>query len=511
MISPLRLCLLLALVAVTSYYVVLHARLVPIGHPVTQDEPGFVELAATAGNPFTTEGVLTCASVYGPGYTVWARPFTALIANPYVALRVASSAALLVLLALIGWELRRSGVGGLTTAAGLAIVYILNVSSHSLSACADLTGAALYFAALAASRRNTWPALLAGLLLAVLATLTKPYFALAWVIVASHQLVFSSPRRALAYLGMSAIVIGATVLVLRTVAPLYYASTFLTQQVAGERSLGVLTHQTAEFALLAGGLIVLAVLARPRRRRAHLAWRKAPLTPAMDLWTWSTLGATAALLGLLAWHPGNYLVYFYHLLLGPLVLIALPRLTDWPLAGRALLIANLLVLGWQLPPQPGPDNWPTLAAHVRAAPGPVLGDALLEPFVHARPDLELLSHGQTASVLQSFDRLGLALPSRHAGLHRELAGQAARLAERIRRREFAAIYITYIDLGDRSVWAYELAPIRVALFSSYRVASEIPVFPYNAPYWDRRGHGQLAYRVTQWVPAVPPSPTPAGR
>ncbi len=502
MISPLRLCLLLAVVVVTSYYVVLHARLVPIGHPTTQDEPGFVEITA-AGNAFTRDGVLECASVYGPGYALWARPFTAVIANPYVAHRIASSAALLALLALIGWELRRAGVGGLTTAAGLAIVYILNVSSHSLSACADLLGAALGFAALAASRRQTWPALFAGLVLAVLATLTKPYFALAWVIVASHQLLFAPPRRSATYLGLSALVIGATTLLVRSIAPYYYVSTFLTQQIAGERSLGVLTHQTAEFALLAGGLIVLALMARPRVRRAHLGWRKAPMTPAMDVWTWATLVATAALLGLLAWHPGNYLVYFYHLLLGPLVMVALPRLADWPLAGRALLLANLLVLGWLLPPQPGPDNWQTLAANVTAAPGPVLGDALLEPFVHARPDLELLSHGQTASVLQSLDHLGLALPSRYAGLRRDLAERAARLAERIRRREFAAIYITYIDLGDRSVWAYELAPIRVALFSSYRVASETPVFPYNAPYWDRRGHGQLAYRVTQWVPVRP--------
>ncbi|MBS0663610.1 MAG: hypothetical protein JSR48_10135 [Verrucomicrobia bacterium] len=500
MISPLRLCLLLVLVTVTSYYVVLHARLLPIGHPVTQDEPCFVEITA-GGNPFTHEGVLACASVYGPGYALWARPFTALIANPYVAHRVASSAALLALLALLGWELHRAKVGGLTTAAGLAIVYILNVSSHSLSACGDLLGAALYLASLAASRRNTWTGLFAGLVLAVLATLTKPYFALAWGIAVTHQLLFSPPRRSVAYLGMSAVVITATVLLLRWFAPYYFVSTVFTQTVAGERSLGTLTHQTAEFALLAGGLIVLAMMARPRPRRVAVEWGKAPLAPAMDFWAWSALIATAALLGLLAWHPGNYLVYFYHLLLGPLVLIALPRLAKWPLAGRGLLIANLLILGWQLPPQPGPDNWPTLAASVNAVQGRVLGDAMLEPFARSRPGTELLAHGQTASVLQALDRLGPAIPSRYAGLRRELEERAATLAERIRRHEFAAIYITYIDLGDRSVWAYELAPIRLALFSSYRVASEVPVFPYNAPYWDRRGHGQLAYRVTQWVPA----------
>lgn len=154
MIKTLRLALLLTLLAVTSYYAMLHYRVLQIGHPITQDEPGFVEITA-AGNPYTFAGVASCANVYGPGYAFWARPFTAVIANPYLAHRWASSCALFAMLGILAWVLRREGVGGIETAVGLGIVYILNVSSHSLSASTDLLGAALYLAALAVSRRGT--------------------------------------------------------------------------------------------------------------------------------------------------------------------------------------------------------------------------------------------------------------------------------------------------------------------------------------------------------------------
>src|SRR5436190_19729435 len=162
MIKLQRFGLLAFLIAVTSYYAVLHYKVLQIGHPITQDEPGFIELTA-AGSSYTHEGVLNSGNVYGPGYPLWARPFTAIFDNPYIAHRWASTVALFVLLGFLMWVLLREGVGGIETAAAAAIVYILNVSSHSLSASGDLLGAALYFAALTVSRRGTWPALVLGI------------------------------------------------------------------------------------------------------------------------------------------------------------------------------------------------------------------------------------------------------------------------------------------------------------------------------------------------------------
>lgn len=500
MINSLRLGLLLILLAVTAYYAVLHYRVLQIDHPITQDEPGFIEITA-AGNPFTHDGVLSCGSVYGPGYALWARPFTALIANPYIAHRWASSAALFAMLGLIAWVLRREGVGGIETGTGVALVYILHVSSQSLSASADLLGAALYLAALAVSRRGTWPALLAGLALTIMAALTKPYFAFAWVIVASHLLLFGSPRKALAYLGISALLAVATAGALEAVAPYYRLSTMVWHNTAGMQRADVLLGQSAEFALQAGGVLVLALLVRPRKYSLTRSWREPVLIPAVDLWTWSALLATAVLLGFLGWHAGNYLVYYYHLLLGPLVIVALRRLNAWPRLGRALLCANLLVLGWLLPSLPGNDHWNKLAADIAATPGPVLADPLFEPFTRSHPGLELFAHGQTGSILNALDQLGPAVPATCAGIHQELLQIAEKQTARIRAREFAAIYVSYIVHREgRQSWSYDRRHTLEALFASYQPVDEIVFYPYAAPYWDRLGHGHFGYHVVKWVP-----------
>jgi len=507
MIRPLRLGLLFSLLVITAYYAVLHYQVLQIGYPITQDEPGFVELAA-AGNPYTHDGLLAAGNVYGPGYPIWARPFTAVFSNPYIALRWASSCALFAMLGLLGWVLRREGLGRIETAAALAIVYILNVSSHSLSASADLLGAALYFASITASRRGTWPALIAGVALAACAMMTKPYFALGWVIVASHLLLFAPPRRALTYLGLSALLAVVSATVLQSVAPDYFLSTVVVHGTAAVRRADVLFGQAGEFALLACGVLALALLFRPKKYSLTLSIHRPLLQPAIDLWAWAAGVAAVALLGSLGWHPGNYLVYYYHLLLGPLVIVALRRLASRPQLGRGLLCVNLLVLGWLLPPLPGNDNWGTLEPSVATVRGCILAEPLLQPFSQSHLNLELLTHGQTASILQALDNRGAEVPAAYASLHRKLLARAEVQSARIRAREFAAVYLSYVlDSQNRPVWSNDLRHILPALFTGYQPAEEIPVYPYGMPYWARLSHGRFPYHVVKWVPKnQPPEP-----
>ena len=507
MTGTLRLGLGLILVTVTAFYAVLHFRVLQIGHPITQDEPGFVELTA-AGNPYTHDGVLACGNVYGPAYALWARPFTAMIANPYSAHRWASTCALLATLSLLGWVLRREGIGGVETAAGLGIVYILNASSHALSASGDFLGAGLYLAALAVSRRGTWPALVGGLVLVILATFTKAYFALGWVIIASQLLLFGSPRRALAYLGLSGLVVLVLAGVLQAFAPYYVGSTYVVHQTAMLRRPAVLLAQTREFALLAGGLLLLAAMHWPRKRAMTLSLRMPWLSPGVDLWDWAVLLAAATLLGWLGWHSGNYLVYFYDLLLGPLVVVALRRLAARPQTGRVLLSANLLVLGWLLPPLPGFDNWAALEASVAETGGALLADPLLEPLARSHPNVELLSHGQTASILQALDDLSEAVPAAYRPLHRDLLERAQVTNSRLAAQEFAAVYLSYQRVGSVTVWSYDQRHLLKTLFAHYRPAGEIAVYLYATPYWDRLRRGDYAFHVTKWVPR-PPSGTAA--
>ncbi len=511
MINGLRFGLVLVMVMVAAYYGALHWAVLRISHPITQDEPGFVEI--TAGmNAYAGDNLKTCGNVYGPGYAVFARPFTVLMANPYLAHRWANTVALGLTLGLLGWQLRREGVGLIETVGGLVIVYALNVSSHSLAASADLLAAALCFGALVAGRRGTWPALALCLLLSVLGGLTKLYAVFGWLVVASHLVFFAPRAKAFAFVGVSALGAVLCVTLLSRFAPGYFLSTFVVHWAATTPSFAVLRNQTAEFVLLTCGLVALALWCRPRRRIFSLAAGRALISPAIDLWEWAALWAAALLLGKLGWHAGNYLVYYYHLLLIPLVIVASRRIEQWPRAGRGLLIANLLVLGWQLPPLPGNDHWASLELNVTQVNGPVLAEPFFEPFAASHPNIELFEHGQTASILQALDWLGSATPSAYVAMRRSLLLGAEAKNIRINAEEFDAIYLAYQNFPGQAVWCYDRERFAKAVEAHYKPVGEILFYPYCAPFWDRKRHGQYACHITKWVPnrlkSLPANPNP---
>lgn len=499
MINGLRFGLVLTMVLVAAYYGALHWAVLQIPHPITQDEPGFVEI--TAGmNAYAGDNLQTCGNVYGPGYAFFVRPFTMFIANPYLAHRWANSVALALTLGLLGWQLLREGVGRLETAGALVIVYVLNVSSHSLAASADLLAAALCFGALVAGRRGTWPALACCLLLSVMGGLTKLYAAFGWLAVASHLLFFAPRAKALSFLGISILTALLCAALLDRYAPGYFLSTFVVHWVATTPSFAVWRDQAVEFALLACGLVALSLWGCPRRRTFSLEGGRALISPAVDLWDWAAFWATVVLLGKLGWHAGNYLVYYYHLLLLPLVIVAVRRIGPSPRTGRALLFANLLVLGWQLPPLPGNDHWSSLERNVSEVNGPVLAEPLFEPFTAIHPNIVLFEHGQTASILQALDWPGPATPPAYQAMRRSLLLGAEATNARINAGEFAAIYLAYQNFPGQVAWCYDRERYAKAVEAHYKPVGEILFYPYCAPFWDRKQHGRYAFHVMKWVP-----------
>jgi hypothetical protein len=502
----LRFSLGLAILLVAAGYGALHWSVLQIPHPISQDEPGFVEIT-DAPNPYAQGNLEVCGNVYGPGYAFFARPFAAMLANPYIAHRWANTVALGLMLALLGWQLRREAVGWLGTVGALIIVYALNVSSHSLAASADLLAATLCFGAIVAGRRGTGPALACCVLLTVLGGLTKLYAAFGWLVVATHLLAFAPRVKALLFLGGSLVVALFVAALLQFFAPGYFISTFVVHWAATTSSLAVLRDQTLEFLLLAGGLVVLGVWGWPRWRTFSWTAAQPAISPAMDLWFWAALWATALLLGKLGWHAGNYLVYYYHLLLLPLTIIAARRFSLRPVAGPALLLANLLVLGWQFPPLPGRNYWDVLEWNLSQVNGPVLAEPLLAPLQATQPQLELFEHGQTASILQALDHLGPAAPASYRELHRALlAGADAKIA-RIKAKEFAAIYLAYQQYPGRTVWSYDRERYAPALLAHYKPVGETRIYPYCAPFWDRMQHGRYPYHILKWVPKTPDNPS----
>jgi hypothetical protein len=498
--------LLLLLIGVSAYYIALHYAVLGLPTPTTQDEPGFIEITA-AGNPYVRENLVECGSVYGPMYAWWARPFTRFISNPYIAHRWANTLALFATLAVLGGVLHRYKMRGIAAASGVAVVYMLCVSSHSLAASSDLLAMAFYVIAIAASSRGSWPSLTLGIVCSILGVLTKPYALLAWGIVASHLFLFAPKSRALIFFALSALVGGLSVALINLLAPDYFGSTFSAHSSMAARDFNHLLAQTAEFALLTVAFVILALLQRPQRRTFSIAWDKPFFSPDIDLWDWAALVAAVVLLGFLGWHPGNYLVYYYHLLLVPLVISALRRFEEWPRAGGGLLIANVCVLGYFLPPLPGNTNWAVLEGNVAEVHGKILADPLLEPLTHQRQNLELIERGQTATIQYALDL---------AGRHYDAPGSVGQLLRdraqvqhaRIAAEEFDAIYLCFHVKDGQSLWTYNRRhDLQQALFAHYSPKEEILVYPYYFSFKERLRHGTVAVHVLKWVPhrLAPPS------
>jgi len=487
---------------VIALHVWLHGRIVRLPHPATQDEPGFVEITA-AKNPYQLAGVVTTASVYGPAYAWWARPFAAVFADPYRAHRVANTVALLALLGMLGWMLRRERVDQLGTVVGLSFVYALLAGSHSLAVGADLLAAALYFAALAVGKDRRWLPTVAAIILCALAGLAKPYVLLAWGIIATHRMLFAPLRHAAAFLALSAAAALGLGALLHVCAPYYWLTTFELHRLSVASDPEVFVRQNLAFLGLAGALVALVLLQRPVRRRVRLVWGAPLLEPAAEYWTWATVVAAAALWTTLSWHGGNFLVYHHHLLLAPLTISALHRLPHWPRLGPALLAANLIVVAWQMPPGPGDDNWSELATVVSATPGRILAEPLLLPFAAQRPDLEWFEHGQTATVLAFLDE-SPAVAAAQSKLFRALDADATALTARIAAEEFDAIFLAYEQLPGGTTWCYRRGRFLKTIFAHYVLVKTVPVFPYFAPYWDRSHYGQQSIYLTKWVPKHAP-------
>jgi hypothetical protein len=204
-------------------------------------------------------------------------------------------------------------------------------------------------------------------------------------------------------------------------------------------------------------------------------------------------------------------VYYFHLLLVPVVVVAARRILTWPRIGRLLLGANLVVLGFFCPLLPGNDHWSELAASVAHVRGPILADPLLEPFARSQTNVTLLMHGASASVRHALEQLGSEVPAAYAGLQREFLRRAEVQAAQIRAKHYASIYLCYVDVGAGSTWNYDESHVLPAVFASYDLAEEIVVYPYATPYWDRMRHGQYPQHISRWVPKSLPGGHIAGQ
>jgi hypothetical protein len=346
---------LLLLVTVVAYGRI-HWRIVWFSEPLTLREPSFVidakgYLDPHAARPYTLESIPPYANLYGIGYLWGGAPFGAFLPfSGYSNLRLADAFYLGLLLVVL-WMGSNEG-DPLQRLFGLVLVYSLFISSPSVAASPDILGCLLYTLAWIVAVRGNFRtgALSLSILFAFLAFLTKPYFLLAAGSIGSYLFLFRSKRLGLMYaLGVIALFAPGLWLV-HSRYPYYFFETFKVHAFATTLSLVFGLRQWRDFAILAPvpccvwAWIVAAQL-RKSCRTVRFQWSfHDPLfseSLSINPYDWGALMALAVLGGLLSWHTGAYLIYFWHLLLPLLVLGVMNRPAMnpiWPCLNLALLL-----------------------------------------------------------------------------------------------------------------------------------------------------------------------------
>jgi hypothetical protein len=384
-----KLLLSLLLFATVVSYGWIHWRLIWLSEPLTIRESVLVidvrgYLDPHAARPYTLESIPQYTNLYGIGYLWGGAPFSAFLPFPeYSNLRLANAFYLGLLLVVL-WMGSNAGTP-LQRLFGLVLVYALFVSSPSVAASPDVLGCLLYTLAwVIVVRRNfSFGALFLSILLAFLAFLTKPYFVLAAGSIGSYLFFFRSKRLGLIYsLGVIALFAPGLWFIYSRY-PYYFFETFKIHTLITTISFENGLRQWREFIILAlvpCFVFAWTVAAQLRKSYRTVRFQGAFNDPffskslSINPYDWGALMALAVLAGLLSWHQGAYLIYFFHLLLPLLVLGIMNRPAVnpiWP----CLNIAALLYLCPSLPPVKTSADWIALGKLVAKHP-----NAYIDPY-----------------------------------------------------------------------------------------------------------------------------------
>jgi hypothetical protein len=479
--------------AVITLYGCLHFVVSHEATPLTTREQAFIESVrhldeVGLASFYAYDAVPLRANLYGPVYPVLVSLVSFLEVDPYLLQRGVVAALLVAACVTLAVGLPR-GVPLLARVLAAAFLYAAHVASPSIAAGPDTLLLLLYVMFLVAVGRLRSPSL--GLVVAtaglVLLFFSKPYGILVWGGYVGYLLFFRSAKWAFANVAVSLIVATLLGLLISAHWPAYRFSVLEVHTRFATWFFEELAAQVRDFSLYHFALLILcagAVWAAVHRVARAGSWaekwrelRERP--PSFALWM--VLVATVALLGRLGWHGGAYLIYFYHLLLPPLLLVVFGEVWLRVEAGhwlkRALVAANLALTLYFLPP------WP-IAKPERFLPvrGVAWVDPVLEAWAMQQPMVELIDNAQSEYLV-------------FAGLHSsdpEIRQRAEQWSSEKREKLISGDvrYVVFSAVHNRPLfsWGQQLSPL---LLKHYQPVHSLTTYPYFLLFRDRRGFGRV--------------------
>lgn len=329
-----------------AWLVLMHARMVVSPAPQEMREGASVwieRLLLEGRNPYALEELPASTDVYGIFYYLAVAPIAVLVGNGYAAHRAVSAAAIVGACVLLYRLLRTRGTDRVLAGVGAMLFYVSSVyfvapvaRPDGLALLLSLTSAACLF-----EPSPTWRRLIGGLLVALLALLTKSYLAYPPFVLAAHMVAFGPRMRGMAFGCLSVIAAVTVLMAMSWVYPAYISVTLVANGADAAYDFSYMRQQTADWLVfslpLSCGLAWIAMrLAQPRRRTADSIARREP----PDVYAFAAIVNFLVFAALLGGHPGAHMTYLLQLVTPMWLLAMFPRIskTAWP---RALTAASL--------------------------------------------------------------------------------------------------------------------------------------------------------------------------
>jgi hypothetical protein len=357
--KAIRIAVLVAAVAIAAWLIYFMGSVVAWPYQIEYREGAplvMTRLLLEGQNPFAPEHQPLAANNYGILYNLSVIPVAAVLGNTLLAHRAVTVLFLLLCALLVFRQAFAANRDAGIALVGAELVAAALAAIGGVGAFPGTMGTFFFLAALLIplNRKLDRAGILISAALCVLAFYTKPYFVLAFGILASYLFLFVSKKQALWYAAAFTGMLIISAIVVRTVLPFYFVDTFISNLTQGELNVrGLVIAELKQLALdFYPGLIAAAailvfspawVLLEPAngKEEAKPAFMDRPLisgSPDYFLYAFiCSLLAFIFVLGLHTYNSMNALPYSYQLVVPPFLLWVIRKLRPGTWLGLVLI------------------------------------------------------------------------------------------------------------------------------------------------------------------------------
>jgi hypothetical protein len=316
-------------------------------------------------NPFSLRNQPLGMNNYGFMYSLFVTPFAAIFGNTLLVHRTVTFFFILLSSLLIFHTTSRINSDRFLALAGAALVGMGLAARAGLGAYPSAMGVFLCLAGILIPFNRSFDswALVLSALLCVIAYYTKPYFVLAFGIVASYVFVFVSKRKGLFYSFLFISIFAVSFIIVRFIFKYYFIDTIVSNlSNTTNNTFGYMGRQLVEFdkeffpLFILGLTLIYLNIGKLKSGKVSFSrffdnflFLDQPLvTPPLNYIVYFFVFSSLAFTLVLGQNPGSYMNYVYQILLPPFSLLLfqyIKPLTRFTFISSSLILLNIISFG----------------------------------------------------------------------------------------------------------------------------------------------------------------------